>query len=32
MGKDPETIQTKSYYNDYKAINDSALRGKMINR
>ena len=32
MGKDPEPIQTGSYYNECKAINDSALRGEMINR
>ncbi len=32
IGKDPEIIQTESYYNDCKAINDSALRGEMINR
>ncbi|GIR95260.1 MAG: hypothetical protein CM15mP98_02300 [Paracoccaceae bacterium] len=32
MGKDPEHIQTESYYNECKAINDSALRGEMINR
>ena len=32
MGKDPELIQTESYYDDCKAINDSALRGEMINR
>ena len=32
MGKDPEPIQTESYYNECKAINDSALRGEMINR
>ena len=32
LGKDPELIQTESYYNDCRAINDSALRGEMINR
>ena len=32
IGKDPELIQTEGYYNDCKAINDSALRGEMINR
>ena len=32
MGKDPELIQTESYYNDCKAINDSALRGELVNR
>jgi hypothetical protein len=31
MGKDPELIQTESYYNDCKAINDSALRGELLN-
>ena len=32
MGQDPEPIQTESYYNECKAINDSALRDQMINR
>ena len=32
MGKDQEPIQTESYYNECKAINDSALRDQMINR
>ena len=32
LGKDPELIQTESYYNDCKAINDSALRGELVNR
>ena len=32
MGKEPELIQTESYYDDCKAINDSALRGEIINR
>ena len=32
MGKDPEPIQTGSYYNECKAINNSALRGEMMNR
>ena len=32
MGKDPEIIQTESYYNDCKAINDTALRGELVNR
>ncbi len=31
MGKDPELIQTESYYDDCKAINDNALRGELLN-
>ena len=31
IGKDPELIQTESYYDDCKAINDSALRGELLN-
>ena len=31
MGKDPEIIQTESYYDDCRAINDSALRGELLN-
>jgi len=32
IGKDPELIQTESYYDDCRAINDSALRGELVNR
>ena len=32
MGKDPELIQTESYYDDCRAINDNALRGELLNR
>ena len=31
-GKDSAKIQTESYYNDCKAINDIALRSELVNR